>query len=211
MKPQLLIVILLAMLQNCTAAPAGTPVPLLDFKPGMVSKQLYKGKIVDGRRWRDSRGENIVILTQSGVYWKDVYDATRSAKLYAYHFIKSTDSTLKEVWKLNDMVYDCAFEVRCEFFNKSLTITDLDSDGTAEVAFVYVLGCKEGFYPEEKKLVFYEGKDHYSIKGTTTVFKGKEKLGGDKAVEKKFGEAPDAFLEYANKQWDKYGTAKLDK
>jgi len=213
MKSQLLIVILLTILESCTAAPIGKPVPMLEFKPGMIDKKLYKGTIKEGKRWKDSRGENIVILTESGVYWKNVYDATRSAKLFAYHFIKSSDSTgtLKEVWKLNEMVDDCAFDVRCEFFDNSLTITDLDGDGTAEVTFVYVLGCKEGFSPEQKKLVFYEGNEQYRIKGTTTVFKGKEKLGGDKEADKKFEQAPDAFLEYAGKQWDKFGVAKSSK
>jgi hypothetical protein len=205
MKFQLLIVILLTLIESCTATTGESPVPLLEFKAGMVNKKLYKGQIKAGKRWKDSRGENIVILTQTGVYWKDVYDATRSAKLYAYHFIKSTDSTLKEVWKLNEIVDECAFEVRCEFFNNSLTITDLDKDGIAEVSFAYVLGCQKGPDPDEKKLVLYEGKDQYHIKGTTTVFKEKKQLGGDKEADKKFEQAPDGFLEFANKQWDKFG------
>jgi len=208
MKFQLLFIVLFVMLESCSAYPGDSPVPLLTFKPEMVNKKLYKGQIKAGRRWKDSRGENIVILTQTGVYWKDVYDATRSAKLYAYHFIKMPDSTLKEVWKMNDMVDECAFDVRCEFFENSLTITDLDGDGLAEVAFAYAMGCKSGFNPDDKKLVLYEGKDQYQIKGTTTVVKGKEKLGGNKEVEKKFKEAPDAFLDFASKQWNKYGMAQ---
>lgn len=208
MKCQILIVILLATLQSCKAAPAGAPVPLLEFKPGMVSKQLYKGKIIAGRRWKDKTGENIVILTQPDVQWKDVYEATRNARLYAYHFIK-TDSTLKEIWNMNETVYDCPFEIRCEFFDNSLTVTDLDGDGTAEVAFVYAYGCTGSTDPYEKKLVLTEGKDQYVIKGSTLVYKEKKKYGGDKEVPKKFEQAPDAFLEFANKQWDKFGTAKI--
>lgn len=208
MKIQLLFIFLLATLKSCAAAPGGGPVPLLEFKPAMINKKMYKGQIKEGRRWKDSRGENIVILTQSGVYWKSVYDATRSAKLYAYHFIKGVDNTFKEVWKMIEMVDGCAFDVRCEFYKNSLTITDLDNDGLAEVAFAFALNCKSGPHPDEKKLVFYEGNDQYRIKGTATVLKGKQKLGGDKEVEKKFEKAPDAFLAFANKQWNKFGVAK---
>lgn len=211
MKMQLLFILLLITLESCTAAPGGSPVPLLEFKPGMINKKLYKGQIKYGRRWKDSRGENIVILTQSGVYWKDVYNAFRSAKLYAYHFVKGTDSTFREVWTLNEMVDECAYEVKCEFYQNSFAITDLDGDGLAEVSFAYVLGCKTGFEPDKKKLVFYEGKEEYHIKGTTTILKAKQKIGGEKVVEKKFDQAPDAFLQFANKQWDKLGGAKTAK
>jgi hypothetical protein len=211
MKFQLLIIILFTALVSCTASPGENPVPMLEFKPGLINKKLYKGQIKDGKRWKDKRGENIVILTQTGVYWASVYDATRGAKLYAYHFIKTGDSTFKEIWKISEVVDECAFDVRCDFFSNSLTVTDLDSDGIAEVAFAFAKGCKSESGPDEKKLVFYEGKDLYLIKGTTAVVKGTQKLGGDKEVEKKFEEAPDAFLEFANKQWNKFGAVKTAK
>jgi hypothetical protein len=211
MRCQLLFIILFMALASCTASPGETPVPLLEFKPGLINKKLYKGQIKEGKRWKDKRGENIVILTQTGIYWSSVYDATRGAKLFAYHFIKTGDSTFKEVWKISEVVEECAFDVRCDFFSNSLTITDLDGDGIAEVGFAFVKGCKSESGPDEKKLVFYEGKDLYLIKGTTTVVKGAQKLGGDKQVEKKFEEAPDAFLEFANKQWNKFENAKAAK
>src|ERR1051325_5989018 len=129
MKYQLLIIILVTAFTSCTAAPGEAPVPMLDFKPGIINKKLYKGTIKEGKRWKDKRGENIVILTHSGIYWSNVYDATRGAKLYAYHFVKSGDSTYKEVWKISEVVEECAFDVKCEFFHNSLTVTDLDNDG----------------------------------------------------------------------------------
>jgi hypothetical protein len=210
MKFQLLIIILLTTLLSCTASPDENSVPMLEFKSGMINKKLYKGQIKEGKRWKDNRGENIVILTQTGVYWASVYDATRGAKLYAYHFIKTADNTFKEIWKISEVVDDCAFDVRCDFFSNSLTVTDLDADGIAEVGFTLVKGCRLETAPDEKKLVFYEGKDLYMITGTTSILKGSQKLGGDKNMGK-FDEAPDAFLEFANKQWNKYGVAKAAK
>ncbi|MBO9200010.1 MULTISPECIES: M949_RS01915 family surface polysaccharide biosynthesis protein [Niastella] len=207
MKFYPLIITLIYILLSCAPAPKEVPVPLLEFKPGMIDKKLYKGKIKDGKHWKDSRGENIVILTQTGVYWSNVYDATRGAKIFAYHFIKAADNSFKEIGKISEVVEECAFEVKCDFFYNSLSITDLDGDGIAEVGFILYKGCKSEPGPEEKKLVFYEGKDLYTIKGTTSVIKGAEKLGGEKVVEKKFGEAPDAFLEFANKQWNKFGVS----
>ncbi|OQP67955.1 M949_RS01915 family surface polysaccharide biosynthesis protein [Niastella populi] len=210
MKFQLLIIILLTSLLSCTASPNETTVPMLEFKSSMINKKLYKGQIKEGKRWKDNRGENIVILTQTGVYWASVYDATRGAKLFAYHFIKTTDNTFKEIWKISEVVDDCAFDVRCDFFSNSLTVTDLDADGIAEVGFALVKGCRLEKAPDEKKLVFYEGKDLYMITGTTSIVKGSQKLGGDKNMEK-FDEAPDAFLEFANRQWNKYGVVKAAK
>jgi hypothetical protein len=96
-------------------------------------------------------------------------------------------------------------------FTNSLTVTDLDGDGIAEVTFAYATGCRLGVDPDDKTLVFYEGANLYKIKGTTSVIKGKEKLGGAKQVEKKFDDAPDAFLEFANKQWNKFGEATASK
>jgi hypothetical protein len=211
MKCQLLIITLFTVVTSCKATPGGTPVPMLEFKPGMISKTLYKGQIKDGRRWKDKRGENIIILTQSGVYWEDVVKAYRGGKLYAYHFIRSADSTFKEAWKLTEVVGECAFDVKCDFFANSLTVTDLDGDGIAEVTFAYATGCRLGVDPDDKTLVFYEGANLFKIKGTTSVIKGKEKLGGAKQVEKKFDEAPDAFREFANKQWNKFGEATAAK
>jgi hypothetical protein len=211
MKFQLLIIILLTTLLSCTASPKETPVPLLEFKSDMISKKLYKGQIKQGKRWKDNRGENIVILTATGVYWANVYDATRGAKLYAYHFIKTADNSYKEIGKISEVVDDCAFDVKCDFFSNSLSVTDLDNDGIAEVGFALVKGCRLELAPDEKKLVFYEGKDLYTITGTTTVAKGAQQLGGDKKVEKKFEQAPEAFLEFANKQWNKFGAAKIAK
>jgi hypothetical protein len=73
-----------------------------------------------------------------------------------------------------------------------------------------VKGCRLEAAPDEKKLVFYEGKDLYMITGTTSIVKGTQKQGGDKNMDK-FDEAPDAFLEFANKQWNKFGAAKIAK
>lgn len=211
MKSQLLIIILLTTLLSCTASPKETPVPLMEFRADMVNKKLYKGQIKQGKRWKDNRGENIVILTQTGIYWANVYDATRGAKLYAYHFVKTADNSLKEIWKISEVVDDCAFDVKCDFYSNSLSVTDLDNDGTAEVGFALVKGCRLELAPDEKKLVLYEGKDLYTITGTTSVAKGAQKLGGDKKIEKKFEKAPEAFLEFANKQWTKFGGAKIAK
>jgi hypothetical protein len=209
MKPHLMIIMVLIMLASCNNAPASTPIPLLEFKPDMIDSKLYKGKIRYGKRWKDARGENIVILTESGVYWKDIYDATRSAKLYAYHFLLNRDSTWEEAWKMNDMVDDCSWDVHCEFFEKSLNITDLDGDGLAEVSFAYALGCKGDGQPGEKKLVFFEGIDRYSLKGTTYYSENKKKA--DKVTETKFDDAPEAFVDYASEQWHKFGNTKSGK
>ena len=192
------------MLAGCKDAPAATPIPLLDFKPDMIDGKLYKGKIVTGKRWKDARGENIVILCESGVYWKDIYDATRGSKLYAYHFLLTKDSAWDEAWKMTDMFDDCAWDINCQFFEKSLSITDLDGDGLAEVSFMYALSCKGDGVPDDRKLVLFEGIDRYRLAGKT--FAHEKHKSPDKVTEKKFEDAPASFLEYAEQQYAKFGT-----
>ncbi len=144
--------------------------PLLEFKPGIIDKKLYKGKIKDGKHWKDKRGENVVILTQTGIYWSNVYDATRGAKIFAYHFIKTADNSFKEIWKISEVVEECAFEVEVRFLLQLLSVTDLTMMVLPRWV-LYFQGMQIRTSPERKKLVFYEGKDLVYNKGNYQCYK----------------------------------------
>src|SRR6188474_3379566 len=58
----------------------------------------YEGKIKTAVRWVDSLGDNITILTETGIYKSKIsnseYDGS-DAKLFAYHFIVKYDSAFQ--------------------------------------------------------------------------------------------------------------------
>jgi hypothetical protein len=191
--------------------PAFTQVKLemLPFKASDIPTRVYQGKIVEGKRIRDANGESIVLLCETGVLRHKSDSRYRYARIYAYQFIKK-DTGWQQLWKVYDNVEDCSLDVLCEFCKGSLSVTDLDKDGVAECSFVYSLSCKGGLDPDDKKLILYEGKDKFAIRGTNIFEYGNGgKEGGEKRVDKSFNKAPKAFLGHANRHWDQFGTIKL--
>lgn len=42
---------------------------------------------------------------------------------------------------MNDFIEDCPTDIICDFFQGATTVTDLDSDGIAEIKLQYEQGC----------------------------------------------------------------------
>jgi hypothetical protein len=210
-KMILLLVIFIAAAKYSQATDS-TQLQILPFKNDMIAKQYYTGKIVQGKRWKDNTGENIVILTVNEVTYDvakpgDMGDEEGRTELLAWHYRMGAAPQL--LWKTNDAVGWCGLDVVAEFCKNSLSVTDLDKDGLAETSFLYLLACKGDVSPSTKKLIMHEGVAKYAIRGSETlVFKGR-KEGGDKTPDKAFSEAPASFLKYALKQWAVYGITKM--
>ncbi len=197
---------------QCSRATDSTQIKMLPFKNELIARQLYTGKIVQGKRWKDKAGENIVILTVNEIKYDaakpgDMGEEDGKTELLAWHFTMGAVPQL--LWKTNDHVGWCGVDVVAEFCKNSLSVTDLDKDGLAETCFVYLLACKGDVSPSTKKLILHEGAAKYAIRGSETlIFKG-SKEGGDKTPDKAFSEAPPSFLKYALKQWAIYGITKM--
>jgi hypothetical protein len=177
----------------------------------VTSKQLayeHEGRTVDSVRWRDRLGDHVVLFDESGEYPstlpKEALDSedARDASVHAYEYLDAGGKTTR-VWTLEDFERGCEFDLMAEFVPGSVTITDLDADGVAEVTFQYSLTCTSDVSPITRKLIMREGKDKYAIRGTTRskwyleyVIPGKP----DPAFEK----APPAFLKHATRQWEAF-------
>lgn len=122
-----------------------------------------------------------------------------SKELYGYHFIMD-GSDGEELWKIQDFVKDCEFDLTLSYIPESLTVTDLDNNGIAESTFMYNLSCKSDVSPDDLKLMMHEGKNKYALRGYTLL----TGIGGDYKVDKAFDDAPESFLDYAKKQWEKF-------
>ena len=167
------------------------------------SEISYSGSIVTGKRWADNNGENILILTKTKIRTKpdEYYQETlSSSELYGYHYVRSGDR-YKLLWKINDFIKDCEFDLTLDFINNSLTITDLDNDGVAESTFLYKMACRSDVSPAGLKLMMHENDNKYALRGNMYINIQGYKEGGSYKIDNAFYSAPDVFLDYAKEQW----------
>jgi len=155
------------------------------------------------KKWHDASGENWLVLYETGSYIEK-NNTGASAKLSAILYQKS-DSGFVQKWKLVDYIQDCEVDVTCSFYDNHLSITDLDSNGLAEITMVYALSCKGDVSPNEKKLILYEGTQKYAIRGEELMVLQKDTIGGSWNADASFSKAPKAFLQYAVAHWQKFG------
>jgi hypothetical protein len=193
----------------------------------------YLGDATEAWKWKDSLGENILLLTYD--FHPDASDTSLySYELFAYHFYKK-DTGYKVLWRINDIVEPCDFDLTAEFIDSSTMITDLDNDGTAETTVQYKTACRSDVSPAAMKLIMHEGADKYALRGsmwlkagledeftvtekdvnleTLPGYKGTDeewdKRYGRYETEKDFKNAPPGFLSFARGQWMKYVKEKM--
>jgi hypothetical protein len=187
------------------------PFPDLSQKLDVVPAALeLKGKPVAAARWSDKLGVNVVVLTESA----RVGEASGGSKqLYGHHFVQK-GAEWRQLWRIADAVTDCEFDLHLEVVRASLSITDLDGDGTAESTFAYELTCTSDVSPSTLKVLMHEGEQKFALRGTTRVQvgaddKGKpEYEGGDRKPDPAFAQAPKEFLAHAQKVFDQSGGKK---
>ena len=166
-----------------------------------------KGDIVAGESWTDASGENIMFFCEERIINEDVKEgiSTSNTFLYAIHYQKNGQE-YKLVSEFKDFEKDCIFDNRARFMEKSIDITDLDADETAEITFVYRLGCSSELSSDGLKLVMLDKANKFTISGNTLVdlnANGSEMMGGETKIEDNFKNAPAQFLENAKKIWEK--------
>lgn len=138
----------------------------------------FRGTVVESTKWSDILGENILIQTVSGQFkWKDYldgsneYDLQDKSELHAYLFRKERNSkTFKPVWKIYDYMECYGVDWFTGFIPHATTITDQDRDGVSEISIPYVLICRGDVSPGVMKIIMYENKDKYALRGTTMTF-----------------------------------------
>lgn len=170
----------------------------------LPAPNMYNVK--QAKKWYDASGENWLVLYETGSFIPKG-NTMASAKLSAVLFIK-TDSGFVPRWKMNDFINDCGLDVVCSFYDEHLSITDIDSNGMAEIMMVYAKSCKGDVSPNEKKLLLYEGQHKYAIRGEELMIMGKDTLGGALNRDTSFQSLPQEIQEAALKHWHKFGFHK---
>jgi len=163
------------------------------------SSVKFEGKFKEARRWSDSLGDNLLIISETGVY--ETPDKYKNAELFAYHFILSGTSEL--TWKIHDFEKECQLDIEIEFLKNTLSITDLDKNGITEIWLIYKKACRGDVSPSEMKIIMYEGTQKYALRGENKVkFSENEIYGGEYKFDHAFKGAPNKFREFALKIWN---------
>jgi len=198
----------------------------------------YRGQLAFCRQWTDVLGENYLIgsignpvLTQSAKNNPVVSEDAYSQFIFATHFIK-TDTGYRLLWKMEDGVKNCSFDMTTAFLKGSTSVTDLDNNGTAETTVVYGLSCRSDVSPSDMKLIMHEGTKKYALRGLMAFPASEEEqkklplikefnlekvklpakdsegywwaMEGRYVNEKDFAGAPPAFLTQARALWRRY-------
>jgi hypothetical protein len=146
----------------------------------------YKGVLVQALQWKDAGGDNLLLLTQTGTFPLNDTNKGQSAsgaEIFAYLFHRTDlHNNYSLRWKIYDFI-DCPASINmATYYPRSLTVTDLDHDKTAEIAVIYSMNCGNSDKPGEKKIIMHEADDKYEMKGQSLVCyqtaKGPDSIGG---------------------------------
>ena len=216
MKPMLNLLIFVLSVQWATTTQAQTTLEHLDFDAKAIPAGIeYKGNISDGKHWKDANGENYILLTRSDDLIKKMDDGktSKSALVSAVHYARQQDGTYRLIRKLHDFVRNCtARTMIVNHIQNSLSVTDLDANGKAEIIFLYKTACgsDETVIPNIH-LTLLENGEKYPMRGTMSYQMRGRGEGepvrmqiGDQSVGAEFENAPSLFLEYAHKHWNTF-------
>ncbi|HZF63096.1 MAG TPA: hypothetical protein VEZ55_01360 [Chitinophagaceae bacterium] len=182
--------------------------PLSIPKDSVHFKGRYKGNIKHIYKWNDKLGQNYLVLSVTNEtpskakisgYKEDCDGSCTDIELYAYHFI-GTDSIL---WKVQDFERACNWDNVVKFRPNSIKITDLDSNGIAEVWMMYSLTCTSDVSPSRLKLIVYQGNKKAVIRGTSQPARNMidQEFGGKYNPDQQFLSLPKKFQQYGEKLW----------
>jgi hypothetical protein len=189
-----------------TPAVAQDPFTITTLTGSQLPQSIkYNGKLKEAIRWTDKMGDNIVITVETGKYEnpKFKHEAEGSdAELFAFHYVLKDG--WQQVWKIYDFIQDCPVDLEASFVKKTLQVTDLNKDGTAEIWVMYRTVCHGDVSPFNMKIIMYEGVQKFAMRGETRVqVSEKEYIGGSYKFDKAFTDAPPSFRDFAVKLWNK--------
>lgn len=167
-------------------------------------------EIINAVRWKEST-DHLLVLSLGQYVEEQPEDgedyALPSSTQYLYGTHYYTDAETGEyllLWRIQDFVKDCEFDLMMEFVDGTLEITDMDKDGIAESLFIYRMTCTSDVSPMTQKLIMHEGENKYALRGITDleVVPG-ELEKGEMNIDPAFEAdgVPNSFLIHARKVW----------
>lgn len=169
----------------------------------------YRGIIVEAVSWKDPKGEHALFLTQTGDFISTDstgYEQER-AELHVHHWLREEKSKQwRRAWRISDHNLCANLDQYVGFMDRSLSITDLDADGEAEITVVYELSCSGDIGPGELKVIMYEGNKKCGIRGAAALChpESNHLLEPSKPSADNAAKAEPTFLAFLIDRWKKF-------
>lgn len=165
----------------------------------------FEGKLKEITKLKDSNGDHIIVLTKTGeIPSKQIIEQEDETdfKIFVYDYLfDKNDNKYKLNWKIQDFISNCEFDLMMGFVKNTFKITDLNKNEIAEIWTMYSMTCTSDVSPSEMKIIMYEGKQKFALRGSSIVNTGTEKIGGDYKLDKSLSKAPKEIKEFALKMW----------
>jgi len=165
----------------------------------------FEGNLKEITKLQDLNGEHIIVLTETGeIPSKKIIEQEDETdfKIFVYDYLfDKNDNKYKLNWKIQDFISNCEFDLMMGFVKNTFKITDLNKNGIAEIWTMYSMTCTSDVSPSEMKIIMYEGKQKFALRGNSIVNPETEKIGGDYKLDKSLSKAPKEIKEFALKMW----------
>lgn len=173
---------MLLSMQVCQGATAiGNPAPV-DRRQLGAEMIGFDGKLVAAYRIGDAGGEHILVLSRKAGASPARPRSGRIERieLYATYHKRLGTKQWQQGWSIRDMT-DCpGLDAGADFFATSVSFSDLNKDGKAEVTVPYRLFCGGGVDPYIIKIILRDGPTKLAIRGESLVrYPGQEPFGGE--------------------------------
>lgn len=183
-------------------------------KENLPKEIIFEGKIVETTKLKDIDGEHVVLLTETEkTPSKEIINIEHEIdkKIFVYDYLldKSKNNyTLN--WKIQDFENNCDFNLIIGFLKGAHRFTDLNKDGKAEIWVMYQKGCVSDISPLEMKIIMYEGKQKYALRGTSIIDFGDRKFGGEFKLDENFTKASKEIKNFVLKMWKENNLQKFE-
>jgi len=166
---------------------------------------FYRGIIVECLEFDDANGHNLLILTQTGMFpvskkneaGEYVKEHDR-AEINGYLYARADEkSNYKSIWKVADFETCEEADLYVGYTKKSLSVTDVNADGVAEVSFQYTLSCRSDVSPADRKLYCFNSNEKFIFMGITTL----EGMTTDEPTIEAKTEMPSSVKELMQQKW----------
>ena len=146
----------------------------------------WSGDLVMARRVHDKDGAHVLVLNRKAGPSPAKPKSGRVEHIeldVAYYSQQS--GAWKADWTLHDFVECPGLDSAADFFPSSVSVTDLNGDGKAEVTIPYKLSCGGGVDSYMVKVILREGPNKLAIRGESLVkLPGQEPFGGEHQYDK---------------------------
>lgn len=169
------------------------------------------GYIVNASSFKDSSGEYILLLKE---YDSPINKLSNQIFLHEIRatLYKNNSGKWKSQWVVKDGVNCPELDFDVGFFDKKLSITDLDHNGVAEVIIPYHTFCGGSVDPSTIKIILIKNGEKFAIRGNSKILiEGEEPYGGDKKIDVKLNYPTNlAFKKFMLEIWNSVYIQKYD-